>query len=180
MVDARTKTMGILFACAVVAMAANIGIKSHKILKDKAQAQDSVTQSLERWEQSYQALGASRDAWNKNYQLESSVQDVLSLMGLVNLKSYGLVTDIDNLVLTKAEQVMQNDVPIGLTKICMGTGAGDGGALQVQAYTYQALLDGISQLTKRPDIYLGNITVQGKSAVPMARLGEFCVLMRND
>jgi hypothetical protein len=180
MVNLPTKSIAFWFACALAVIASLAGIKANKTLNSKAVAQEGVTQSLERWHQSYQALGESRVKWAKSFQREDSVQDVISLIGLLDLNSYGLLTDTDSVVLTKVEQIKHNDAVLGLTKICMGTGTGDGGALEVKSQNYQTLLNGIEMLAKRSDIYIGNIALQGDKGVPIARLGEFCILLRNN
>jgi hypothetical protein len=50
----------------------------------------------------------------------------------------------------------------------------------VRATNYQTLLNGIDRLAKRPDIYIGNIALQGDRTFPLARLGDFCVYLRNN
>ncbi len=172
------KTGPLLFAGILTVLLTMHGVKGYKTLQEKAVAQEGVTEAVQRWKQSYMALSGSVTQWETNYRREDSVQDLISLFALIGLNNYGLRADADNLVLTKVEPVAHNGTPLGLTKICLASGAGDGASLAVQAADYQTLFSGIDKLAKRPDIYIGNISVQGDKPVPMARLGEFCVMLR--
>lgn len=180
MVNAQSRKVAFLFSFVIFGLFAVESVRVFRALSSQTSAQEKVTESLQRWKSSYLALADSRTKWDKNYRREASVQDIASLFSYVGLGSYGLTSDSDNLVLTKVEQVVANGSPIGITKICMATGTGDGGYLLVQSANYQSLMLGIEKLASRSDIYLGNITVQGDKQVPIAKLGDFCILLRND
>ena len=155
------------------------GVKAHRTLAEKAAAQESVTESVQRWKQSYLALADTMKRWESSYRREDSIQDLVSLYSAVGLAEYGLRADIDNLILNKVEPVTQNDVAIGLTRICLASaGSGDGASLEVQAPNYQTLFTGLQQLSRRQDIVIGTIAVKGDKAAPVANLGDFCVLLR--
>lgn len=180
MVNTQRKKMALIVALFIAGILIMEAFFGHQILVRKATDQDVVSESLQRWKTSYMALADSRLQWDKNYRRESSVQDTASLFAYLGLANYGLTSDPDNIILTKVEQVTSNSAAIGLTKICMANGTGDGGALVVEASNYQTLLLGVEKLAKRPDIFLGNISVQGDKLVPIAKLGDFCILLRND
>lgn len=174
------KGLTLLVATVAAGLFAMGGVRGYQVLAAKTGEQDLSTESLERWSKSYLALGESRARWVRSYRREDNAQDVLSLIGLAGLEAYGLIADADSVVLTSLEQVNANGAPIGLTRICMGTGSADGGGLVVHAASYDALLHGVERLAKRKDVSLGNITVQGDKVVPLANLGDFCLLLRND
>lgn len=178
MVNTNGKTLPIIAACIMAALMVSQGVKTYKAANEKALAQDGVTESVLRWKQSYMALSSSIKRWDDSYRKEESVQDLATLYSLIDLKKYGLTSDTDGIVLNKVDPVTQNNTPIGLTRICMGNGSGDGTSLIVRAGTYQALFSGIDKLAKRSDIYIGNISVQGDKDIPTARLGDFCVFLR--
>jgi len=153
--------------------------KAHRILNERAQSQAAVTESVQRWKQSYMALADTAKKWESSYRREESIQDLVSLYEAVGLTEYGLRADTDSVMLQKVDPVTQNGMPIGLTKFCLASAASsESMGLQVQALNYQALFAGIKRLAKRPDIYIGTITVRGDKELPVANLGEFCVLLR--
>lgn len=154
------------------------GIKAHRVMMVKTQSQVEVTENILRWRQNYKALEESVKKWEKNYRRQESVPDLMSLFSIVNLGEYGLSANTDAMILNKVEPVVQNGMPIGLTKICLASsGSGDASALEVQATNYQALFTGIMQLAQRLDISIGTITIKSDKVIPMANLGDFCVLL---
>lgn len=155
------------------------GTKGYRVLAEKASAQEAVTESVQRWRQSYLALAEAVKRWGVLYAREDSVQDLVSLYGLVNVEKYGLQVDKDSLVLSNVDQESRSGMSIGLSRICLATGgAGEGAALEVRANTYQALFAGVKALAARRDIYISTISIKGAKALPTAYLGDFCVLMR--
>ena len=180
MVNAQTKKIAYFLAIFGALIFGYEGVRGYQVMSAKASQQEEVTETMQRFKSSFMALADSRSKWDKSYHRESSVQDIVSLFALVELEKYGLTTDADSLVLSKVEQVTGSNAPIGLTKICISSGSMDSFALVVQAPNYQNLMTGIGQLAKRPDIYLGNIDVKGDKQIPIAKLGDFCLLLRND
>jgi len=184
MVNLQLKNGPVAFAVALGLLFAWEGYKGHTTLVAKAAEQDKVTESVQRWKSSYEALADVRQRWDKYYQPTSAIRDIVSsnqsLYAKVGLERYGLRTDQDNLVLNTDNPVTQNGTPIGLIKACMGTGTAEGGALIVEADNYAQLFDGINKLSRRPDIYIGNITVEGDKPQPLAKLGDFCMYLRKD
>ncbi len=180
MVNTQFKKMLIISACIVSGMFVMQGLKAYGTLNGKAVAQDAVTENLVRWKEMFLALSESRQKWDNSFRREDTVEDMVHLISHVGFEKYGIETDNDNAILTKVEQITQGESPIGITKICMATGAGDGGALFVRAQNYQTLMKGIEQLARRPDIYIATISLQGDKAFPLAKLGDFCILLRNN
>lgn len=166
-----------LFLMAVVlsALCGMQGFKAFKVLSEKARLQADVTESVDRWKQNYKALGDTVKRWNSDYRRQESVDDLMTLVGLVRFGEYGLTFNADNLILNKILPVTQSDAQIGLTKVCLATNGT--GTMEVQASSYQALFNGLNKLALRPDIYIERISVRGDMAVPVASLGEFCVLL---
>jgi len=165
-----------------LALAAVLGVqgnKAYELLTAKATAQDAVIESVQRWKQSYLALGDAVTRWSTSYRREDSVQDLVSLYSVVNLPQFGLQMNTDSLVLNKVEPEIKNGMAIGLTRICLASaGSGDSAALEVSAPNYQALFAGLKSLASRRDISISTITVRGAKNTPVAYLGDFCVLMR--
>ena len=180
MVNSQTKKLAYFLAIFVAMIFAYEGVRGYQVLLAKAVQQDEVTETMLHFKSAFMALADSRAKWDKSYRRESSVQDIVSLFSIVELGKYGLAADTDSLVLSKVEQVTGSNAPLGLTKICISSGSMDSFGLVVQAPNYQNLMTGIEQLAKRPDIYLGNIEVKGDKQIPIAKLGDFCLLLRND
>lgn len=155
------------------------GTVAMKSLRVKVQEQTEQTETVVRWKQSYKALAATRGKWDRSFQRSDAIQDLVGLASHLGLERYGLQTDRDNMHLLKIEQVQQNNLPIGLTKFCLATGSGNGNNFLVAAENYEKLLTGVDHLAKRADISLGTISLEGDKAFPIAKLGEFCVLLRN-
>lgn len=180
MVNSQFTRVLVFAACIIAGMFVMQGVKAYGTLNAKVVAQNAATEGLMRWKEMYSALSESRGRWDKSYRREDSIQDLVSLLGHINFEQYGIETDNDNAVVLKVEPVRQSELDLGLTKICLATGVGDGGVLFLRAQSYQGLLNGIDRLARRPDIYIGNISLQGDRAFPLAKLGDFCVLLRNN
>lgn len=174
--------LAVVLALVFSVVLAHRGLQSYRLFQQKAQAQVAVTESVERWRESYMALGDSVKKWEKNYQKDESVEDLVSLVAGIELERFGLAINTDLLSVNKIDSVMHKGMDLGLTRICLATtGAGGsavGDGVEVTAADYRTLLGGIKDLSKRPDIYIGNITLKGDKQVASAVLGEFCVLLR--
>lgn len=169
----------LLVAIGVVVVMGLQGVNAYRTLTEKASAQEAVTESVQRWKQSYMAVADSVKHWEANYRRDDTVQDLVSLFSIIDLGAYGLRADTDKLILNKVDPVAQNGMHIGLTKVCLATAGGvESAGLDVQADNYTALFAGLKRLAQRPDIYINTITVKGDKAVPLASLGDFCVLLR--
>lgn len=178
----KRRSMALLFSLVFSGIMLMQAWNYHFIIQGKSIAQELIIEGLNRWKQQYLAVNESRIKWENSYLHEDKIQDVAALIQLVDFPAAGLTSDPDTIALTKVEQVTQDqksDMPLGLTRICMSSGTADGYSLQVSAPTYQLLLDGLDRLAKRPDIQIGSISVEGDKKVPIAKLGDFCVLLRN-
>lgn len=175
-----------IFYSAVICAALLVfqGAQGFLALRTKAQQQDVATETIERWRLSYQALASSTQQWESRYPSMRDVHDLYGLYRTIDLKRYGLATNTDELTLTRVEPVNHNDIPVGLVSVCMASGsAGGGSALKVSAQSYAALLGALRELAKRPDVFIGNIGIQGDrgdQSVPVALLGDFCLLLRQE
>lgn len=177
MINQSSKTF-VVMALALILIAAVQGNKAYRTMINKAQAQADVTESVKRWKQNYMALGKSSKRWEHDYRHQGSVPHLLALFAIINLDEYGISTNTDAMILNKVEPVAQNGMPIGLTKVCFTTnGGGDASALEVHASSYQMLLGGIKRLAQRPDIHIGTISIKGDKSIPVANLGDFCILL---
>lgn len=173
-----TGKFSVLIAAAIAVVMSMQGMKAYRTLSEKAAAQDAVTESVHRWQQSFQALSSTVQRWETQYRREDTVQDLVSLQSIVDLGSVGLRSDTDKVFLSKVEPVIENGIHLGLTRICLASSGSGGGGLEVRTDNYSALFDGINRLAARPDIYIGTITVVGEKATPAARLGDFCIMLR--
>lgn len=173
MINKSTKLLAIL-ALGLIAISAIQGTKAHRVMTDKAIAQDNVTESIHRWKQNYMALGESVKRWGRDYHNQDSVPDLMTLIALLRLDEYGLIANTDNVIINKIEPLIQNGVQIGLTKVCLTS---SNNAFEIQASSYQNLFNGVKQLAQRPDIYIDSISVKGDKFIPVAQLGDFCVLL---
>lgn len=178
---ANAKVNKVVWAASAVVAAMFIfhGTVANKALRAKVLEQTEQTETVVRWKQSYKALAATREKWDRSFQRSDAIQDLVGLASHLGLERYGLQTDRDNMHLLKIEQVQQNNLPIGLTRFCLATGSGSGNNFLVAAENYEKLLVGVDRLAKRADISLGTISLEGDKAFPIAKLGEFCVLLRN-
>lgn len=150
---------------------------AYKTLQAKTASQVAVNESIERWKQSYKALQSVSKDWKDRYKTASSVPDIRAVIALIDLPSVGLEADTDNLMLVSVDQVTQDNFNIGLTKICLGTSNNE---FVVRAPTYNSLLTAISTLAKRKDIFLGSVNVESGLTKPQAKLGKFCLYLRNE
>lgn len=157
------------------------GYMGMTLLMEKAAQQQAETEVVQRWKNSYQALGKSRTAWERRYPSLSKYNDLLALFRSLSLARYGLSADPDQLSVLKVENVQHNGMSVGLTRVCVGSsGAASNAGLLVNASGYSALLDGVSKLAARKDIEMSAITVSSDAAgAPQATIGDFCMLLRN-
>lgn len=175
----KTGKFQLIFMVAFAAILVKQGLNSYQVLAEKALAQEAVTQSVQLWKQSYLALTGAVKQWSNDYHREDSVQDLISLYQVVDFAQYGLQVETDSLALNKVEPVLKEGMEIGLTKICLTSSVSGGSpSLEVKAPNYQALFSGLNALANRKDIFIATIEVEGAKPTPVARLGEFCVLMR--
>jgi hypothetical protein len=167
----------LLLSVALAAVLGIAGVQGYKTMSNKAKEQTAITESVVRWKRSYMALAGTQDRWEKTYKAASGIPDMLTLVSLLNLTAYNLSADTDQLVLKSDEQVTANGEVLGLTKLCLGTGQEN---FIVEADSYGRLLAGVEQLARRSDVFLDNISVVGDKAVPQARIGEMCLLLRSE
>lgn len=153
------------------------GLNGHALLAARAKEQSDVTESVIRWKRSYRALAGTQEQWEKVYKPASRVQDMLAIVTLLDLSSYGLRANMDALVLRTDTQVTSKNVDIGLTKLCLATG---GEYFIVEADSYDALLKGVDRLSHRADIFLDNTSILGDKDVPQAKFGDLCVFLRSE
>lgn len=153
------------------------GVSNYRTLSSKAKEQEAITESVMRWKRSYLALAGTQERWKKTYRAASSIPDLLTLISMLDLSSLGLKADTDKLVLKTDEQVTANNVPVGLTKLCIGTGQEN---FTVEAGSYDQLLKGIDKLAHRSDLFVDNISIMGDKDVPQARIGDLCLLLRSE
>lgn len=148
------------------------------IFKDKVQAQQIITEGVYRWTDSFNALHKSMEQWGQIYTKEGTLQDLRGLLEMANFEGVGLSVRTDDVAVVSVDGVRHNDVPIGLTKVCLATMVGgDGKAIKVSAQDYRTLFSGIKSMTDRGDIDVGSIVIQGDKGRPTAALGNFCILL---
>jgi hypothetical protein len=150
---------------------------SAKMLHDKSGVQQSNTNLLQRWKDSYLSLKTSIAQWQGSYMSTKDVPDIDAVGALIDPEKYGLIVNLDKLKVISAKPVDAAGLGLDLTKLCLGSG---GDYLAVSAKNYPVLLDGLAQLSKRPDIYIGSIAIGGEGTTTQARLTNFCVYLRND
>lgn len=182
MASENNKTLITITAVVLSGMLCFYGWKLHAVFISKANAQLEVVESLNRWSQQYLAMEDVKKNWESNFEPESKVKHISGLYDLIGFMKYGLQNDKDSISLSGLSQVMQQtqkDMPLGLTKICMTNGSLDSTAVIVGADNYSQLLNGIEKIANRKDIIIDNVTIQGDKNVPIARLGGFCIQVRN-
>lgn len=175
--DSLTKWV-LLFGAVFIAIGAYFGTAAYDLLIAKARAQEAVTEQVEKWTAMYRALIPIQTKWESLYRSESEAQDLLTVIRMLNLGQYGLSSNVDQIVLTKAEAVKVKQTDIGLTRLCLGTALGTGSALEVTGPSYAKLLEGIGALGARADITMDGMAVIGDRTFPTAYLRGFCLLVR--
>ncbi len=148
------------------------------IFKEKVQAQHNVTEGVYRWTDSYNALQKSIEQWGVSYTKESTLQDLRGLLEMADFESARLNIKTDDVAVVSVDGVRHNEMPIGLTKVCLATMVGgDGKSIKVSAPDYRTLFTGIKTMTDRADIDISSIVIQGDKGTPTASLGNFCILL---
>lgn len=160
-----------------VALAASQAWDIGRSVRAKAAAQTAVVESILQWKQGVQAVAGAVQRWNKVYVAESEVQDLAGLLAQLRLDEAGLDVDADNVIVQAIHPEMHQNKEIGLTRVCLAS-AGAGESLIVQASDYKRLLHGLREVAARPQLHIGAITIHGEKAQAVARLADFCVLIR--
>jgi hypothetical protein len=180
MADTQFKNVLVGAACIVSAMFVLQGLRAGSILDEKIKAQVAEMETVVRWRQSYRALIVPFQRWEKVFRKQDTIPDIVGLVAHVGLEKYGLQTDSDNVVISHVDpQIVYSGEKIGLAKICLATGSSSNGGFLVAAENYELLMQGIKHLAKRNDILIGNISLEENKAFPIAKLGDFCILLRN-
>lgn len=178
MVNARMKNVFVVTAVAIAAVFMHSGLAGHNILKKKIDTQIENVEGLRRYSATYKAAEDGRKKFERIYKKLPALRHNLALLEIADFNAYGVETDTDNLVVKVAEGVVAGDVYIGLVRACLTTGVGGGDTLYLRAPNYVSLQSGIERLAARPDVELGSITLIGKGPFPIAKLKNFCILMR--
>lgn len=153
------------------------GIESYKALSKRAVEQTNITESINRWKQSYKALQSVIKEWNGTYHSVAKAPDDRAIVSLINLSALGLSAETDYMVLNSVTPIAMRGIDLGLTKICLGI---KGENFVVSAPTYADLLLGLDRLAARADLTISTVTIIGEATFPQANLGGFCILLRND
>lgn len=153
------------------------GYKNYQVLTEKAAAQRIATDKLEKYKQSYLALSAATEGFDKTFSAESSVQDMMGVYAGLKLTNAGLVSNVDQLRVSRIEPVKLHDVDAAVTRLCLSTMGMD--TFEVTAHTYSDLLGGLKHLASRRDLSFEQVTIQtGKQGEAKAQLKSFCLLLR--
>lgn len=174
--ETRTLLMPLL-ALALAVVLLNFGYRSYQTLAAKTREQNVITEAVVRWKHSYLALAGTQERWSHAYRAGSTIPDMLSLVAMLNLPAYGLTAGTDTLVIKSADPVKVNQVELGLTKLCLSNSAS---YFAVESSSYEALLQGLDQLARRPDIQIDDVSIVGDKAAPQAKLGQLCLLFRSE
>lgn len=146
-----------------------------KELARPTQAQDGNTDVVMRYKSSHSALKSTVVQWERNYQSQSAIQDMMSIWSLLDLQSYGLSAKLGDMSVVRAADLTFNGQPIGLTRVCLATNGQD---FVVSAADFSSLLNGVAKISSgRKDIEVQSITISNEGD-PHATLGGFCLLLR--
>lgn len=153
------------------------GYKNFQVLTEKASAQRIATDKLEKYKQSYLALSAATDGFDNTFSAESSVQDLMGVYAGLRLSNVGLVSNVDQLRVSKVDSVILHGVDAAVTRLCLSTMGMD--TFEVTAPSYTDLLGGLKQMASRRDLGFDQVTIQtGKQGEAKAQLKSFCLLLR--
>lgn len=172
----KRRTLHLMAALAFVVLVVAAGRDGRAILLGKADAQQTQTQVLRDWIQSYKDLQGPQREWEREYIPVTEITQLLTLFRRLNLTEHGLRANVDRTVVTREEAVTYQGAALGLRRVCL---ASKGRALQIAADTYQDLFSGVAQIAERPDLEIGQIVVEGQKEAPRVKLEPFCVLLRN-
>ena len=169
-----------IFSIILVCLGGYTGHDAKLALDAKAAAQESVTDVISQWKQSFKALSATESKWNGNFKSSQSINDFIGLYAVLDIGKYNLRSNIDTMALERVEPVTQNNVQIGLNKMCLRTTSAGRDGFEVTAADYDTLFKGLKALAARPDIYIGSISIRSsKTKEPVASMTDFCLLLRD-
>lgn len=153
------------------------GINAHNAFEEKIRLQKDETNAVRRWQASWEALKPIGAQWAKTFPPNTDKMDVLKLYTRLGSDPVGLLVNADQLSVTKEESIVRNGTDLGVRKYCLGTSSND--FVNVEAPNYAALIQGAKQLSSKPQVVIGGITVrQGNgNNMPSARLSNLCVFI---
>lgn len=165
-----------IFAIGISVVLGVAGIKGMKTLEATAKAQSNVTEGILNYQSSYQALAESMKRWDSNYRSAVEINDLASIANILSLSQYGLNHVADKIMLSSVDPVTQNGASLGMTKICLSNSGNTD--FNVTAPDFSTLFGGVKKLANRPDVTIGSFVISGEKE-PMAKLNNFCLLIRN-
>lgn len=129
------------------------------------------------WKDAYQALLPVNKRWVKTYPDGLKARDIVSLYRLIDLPRHNLITDIDSVSQAASSDVVLNGVDVGLQKLCVGT---SGDVMRVEARSIKELREGLTGLSRRTDIDMGEIIFSFNAITqkPVAEIKGVCLKVR--
>jgi hypothetical protein len=153
------------------------GQKTSAMLKDKAQMQSWNIEKLERWIVSYKALTPVKEKWNNTFVNGGEVKDLRTLYHLIGLEKSGLISDPEKLQIESHDRVVSDaGIDLGMTQLCLYS---QSRKMRVHANSFSDLLIGLSDLSNRSDLILGEVDILPAEQKPTADITKFCVLLRD-
>jgi len=136
------------------------------------------------WKEAYQALLPVNKRWESSFVNFNSVPDQLTLTRIAHVEQYMLSLDVDKVKQVGSHEVLVNDRPVGLQKLCIAT---DGDALELSADSIYAVRNGVRELAQRSDIEMGSIEIaverptgSKEKTQYKAKVTPFCIRIRTD
>jgi hypothetical protein len=155
------------------------GVDAYSILSKNTKAQMEATDKLQQWSTTFRALAVSMEQWQKNYRAIPTENTITDALAIAAFEKYGVETDVDNVLINAVDTIQSGGVDIGMNRVCLTTGVEGGTTLFLRSTSYEGLLNGLTALSKRPDVEIGAVSLFGNGPFPVAKITGFCLLARH-
>ncbi|CAM3784299.1 hypothetical protein VRRI112168_00265 [Vreelandella rituensis] len=155
---------------------AHSATKAQQTLQDKADRQERINVQVAHHLDTYEELSAQAKDWDHGFRHINEAKDVLGLYRLLNLRRFGLASDLGQFHLTSDSPFLVKKQHIGLIEVCV---ASQGDRLLVQAEDYTKLMQGLGEMARAEDITFDGLTIYGDRELGEAELSNVCMLLRD-
>lgn len=136
----------------------------------------AINDNVDTYKDTWLALQPTIEKWNDSFTSTDQVNDMVSLMQAIDVKSSGLEPATD-IVMDGGRR--DHGSNIGLTRSCILNG---GGGYRFENASITDYLKGLQALEQRDDVVLGRIIIDAKqesgTSLPSLTVSTLCVLLR--
>jgi hypothetical protein len=138
-------------------------------------AQHRVNKTVKQFRDTWNGLQSTIAHWNKRYVPFMDIADLLTLEANLHLERSGLRSANNQLIESKSDTVIFENVDIGLVYRCLKN---ESRGFVVEATSLRKLIEGLAHFDSRKDIKWDRVTLTIEKGSVRAIYNELCLYMR--